>query len=421
MVVALAAIVLLFQVWTGGILLKPLNVTNIIQQNGYILVLAIGMVIVIISGHIDLSVGSIAGFIGAMSGVLMVRNDMPWLLGVAVCVGIGALIGAWQGFWIAYVGIPSFIVTLGGMLVFRGATQYLLEGQSIAPMPHGLEQVSSGFLPELGANAVYHWPTVILGAVVTVAAVVVQVRRRRSQIRYGQEVSSTAVFVAKCVAIIASLAAFTLLLASYRGVPIVGIILVVLTIVYAFVMRNTVLGRQVYAVGGNSAAARLSGVRNQRVTLLVFVNMGILAAVAGLLFAARLNSATPQAGVNFELEAIAAAFIGGASSSGGVGTVFGAIVGGLVLGVLNNGMSILGIGSDVQQVIKGLVLLQQAKGRTLETSASPGALPDDELCGYQDRLIVDRPVVGVFDSSDEHFDASAADRCEVLADCGQWW
>jgi putative multiple sugar transport system permease protein len=357
MVVALAAIVLLFQLWTGGILLKPLNVTNIVQQNGYILVLAIGMVIVIIAGHIDLSVGSIAGFIGAMAGVLMVRNDMPWLLAVALCVGMGALIGAWQGFWIAYVGIPSFIVTLGGMLVFRGATQYLLEGQSIAPMPRGLEQVSSGFLPEMGTNAVYHWPTVILGAVIMVAAVVVQVRRRRSQLRYGQQVSATPLFVAKCVAIVAALGAFTLLLASYRGVPIVGIILVVLTLIYAFVMRNTVLGRQVYAVGGNSAAARLSGIRNQRVTLLVFVNMGVLAAVAGLLFAARLNSATPQAGINFELEAIAAAFIGGASSSGGVGTVFGAIVGGLVLGVLNNGMSILGIGSDVQQVIKGLVLL----------------------------------------------------------------
>jgi len=357
MVVALAAIVLLFQVWTGGILLKPLNVTNIVQQNGYILVLAIGMVIVIISGHIDLSVGSIAGFIGAMSGVLMVRNDMPWLLAVGVCVGMGALIGAWQGFWIAYVGIPSFIVTLGGMLVFRGATQYLLEGQSIAPMPRGLEQVSSGFLPEMGTNAVYHWPTVILGGVMMVAAVVVQIRRRRSQLRYDQQVSATPLFVAKCVAIVVALGAFTLLLASYRGVPIVGIILVVLTLIYAFVMRNTVLGRQVYAVGGNSAAARLSGIRNQRVTLLVFVNMGVLAAVAGILFAARLNSATPQAGINFELEAIAAAFIGGASSSGGVGTVFGAIVGGLVLGVLNNGMSILGIGSDVQQVIKGLVLL----------------------------------------------------------------
>src|SRR3954469_6469885 len=357
MVAALAVIVILFQVWTSGILLKPLNVTNIVQQNGYILILAIGMVIVIISGHIDLSVGSIAGFVGAMSAVLMIRHDMPWPVAGGLCLLLGALIGAWQGFWIAYVGIPSFIVTLGGMLVFRGATQYLLEGQSIAPMPHGLEQVSSGFLPEMGTNAMYHWPTVILGAVVMVAAVGVQVRRRRSQIRYGQQVSFTTMFVAKCAAIVVALAVFTLLLASYRGVPIVGIILVVLTIVYAFVMRNTVLGRQVYAVGGNSAAARLSGIRNQRVTLLVFVNMGILAAVAGLLFAARLNSATPQAGVNFELEAIAAAFIGGASSSGGVGTVFGAIVGGLVLGVLNNGMSILGIGSDVQQVIKGLVLL----------------------------------------------------------------
>jgi len=357
MVVALVAIVLLFQVWTSGILLKPLNVTNIIQQNGYILVLAIGMVIVIINGHIDLSVGSVAGFIGAMSAVLMVRNDMPWPVAVVVCVLAGAVIGAWQGFWIAFVGIPSFIVTLGGMLVFRGATQYLLEGQSIAPMPRGLEQVSSGFLPEWGTNALYHWPTVILGAVIMVAAVVVQFRRRRSQIRYGQNVSGVPVFIAKCAAIVVALGAVTLLLASYRGVPIVGIILVVLTLVYAFMMRNTVFGRQVYAVGGNPAAAALSGVRNRWVTLAVFVNMGMLAAIAGLLFAARLNSATPQAGINFELEAIAAAFIGGASSSGGVGTVFGAIVGGLVLGVLNNGMSILGIGSDIQQVIKGLVLL----------------------------------------------------------------
>ncbi|GAS98680.1 xylose transporter permease XylH [Mycolicibacterium canariasense] len=357
MVVALIAILLLFQVWTGGIVLKPLNVTNIIQQNGYILVLAIGMVIVIINGHIDLSVGSVAAFTGAMAGVLMVRNDMPWLLATLLCIGMGALIGAWQGFWIAYVGIPSFIVTLGGMLVFRGATQYLLEGQSIAPMPRGLEQISSGFLPELGNAALYHWPTVILGGIAMVATVVMQIRRRRAQLRYGQQVSSKTLFIAKCVGIVAALAAVTLLLASYRGVPIVGIILVVLTLVYAFMMRNTVFGRQVYAVGGNAAAASLSGVRNKRVTLLVFVNMGMLAAVAGLLFAARLNSATPQAGINFELEAIAAAFIGGASSSGGVGTVFGAIIGGLVLGVLNNGMSIIGIGSDVQQVIKGLVLL----------------------------------------------------------------
>jgi putative multiple sugar transport system permease protein len=357
MVAALAVIVILFQVWTSGILLKPLNVTNIVQQNGYILILAIGMVIVIISGHIDLSVGSIAGFIGAMSAVLMIHNHMPWPIAVVVCLAMGAAIGAWQGFWIAYVGIPSFIVTLAGMLVFRGATQYLLEGQSIAPFPRSFQQVSSGFLPEMGANSLYHWPTVILGVFVMVAAVLQQVRQRRTQSRYGFDVSAPGLFLAKNVGIVAALAAFTMLLASYRGVPVVGIILAVMFVIYAFVMRSTVFGRQVYAVGGNGAAALLSGVKTKRVTFLVFVNMGLLSALAGLLFAARLNSATPQAGIGMELEAIAAAFIGGASASGGVGTVFGAIIGGFVLGVLNNGMSLIGIGSDVQQVIKGLVLL----------------------------------------------------------------
>lgn len=358
MVAALAVIVILFQVWTSGILLKPLNVTNIVQQNGYILILAIGMVIVIISGHIDLSVGSIAGFVGAMSAVLMIKNDMPWPLAVLLCLLLGAAIGAWQGFWIAYVGIPSFIVTLAGMLVFRGATQYLLEGQSIAPFPRSFSQVSSGFLPEIGGSGgLYHWPTVILGLFVMAAAVWQQVRQRRTQSRYGFDVSPLGWFVFKCAAIVAALAAFTLLLASYRGVPVVGIILAVAFVIYAFVMRSTVFGRQVYAVGGNEAAARLSGVKNKRVTFLVFVNMGLLSALAGLLFAARLNSATPQAGIGMELEAIAAAFIGGASASGGVGTVLGAIIGGFVLGVLNNGMSLIGIGSDVQQVIKGLVLL----------------------------------------------------------------
>jgi putative multiple sugar transport system permease protein len=357
MVVALALIVILFQVWTSGILLKPLNVTNIVQQNGYILILAIGMVIVIISGHIDLSVGSIAGFVGAMSAVLMIRYDMPWPVAVVVCLLLGALIGAWQGFWIAYVGIPSFIVTLAGMLVFRGATQYLLEGQSIAPFPRSFSQVSSGFLPEVGGASLYHWPTVILGVLVMAAAIWQQVRQRRTQTRYGFDVLPLVWFVAKCAAIVAALAAFTLLLASYRGVPVVGIILAVAFVLYAFLMRSTVFGRQVYAVGGNVAAARLSGVKTKRVTFLVFVNMGLLSALAGLLFAARLNSATPQAGIGMELEAIAAAFIGGASANGGVGTVFGAIIGGFVLGVLNNGMSLIGIGSDIQQLIKGLVLL----------------------------------------------------------------
>jgi putative multiple sugar transport system permease protein len=357
MVAALAVIVVLFQIWTGGILLRPLNVTNIVQQNGYILILAIGMVIVIIAGHIDLSVGSIAGFVGGTSAVLMVNNGLPWPLAVVLCLVLGAVIGAWQGFWIAYVGIPSFIVTLAGMLAFRGATQYLLEGQSIAPFPRSFQQISSGFLPEIGTNALYHWPTVILGLLAVAAAVVQEVRQRRTQASYGFDVAPYPWFLAKCVAIAVAIGAFTLLLASYRGMPVVGIVLVVMFVAYAFVMRNTIVGRQVYAVGGNAAAARLSGVKNQRVTFLVFVNMGLLSALAGLVFAARLNAGTPQAGINFELEAIAAAFIGGASSSGGVGTVLGAIVGGLVLGVLNNGMSIVGIGTDIQQIIKGLVLL----------------------------------------------------------------
>ena len=352
-------IVILFQVLTSGILLKPLNVTNIVQQNGYILILAIGMVMVIIAGHIDLSVGSIAGVRRRhRRAVLMIHHSMPWPIAVLVCLLLGAAIGAWQGFWIAYVGIPSFIVTLAGMLVFRGATQYLLEGQSIAPFPRSFGQVSSGFLPDIGGgDSLYHWPTVILGVLVMVAAVWQQVRQRRTQSRYGFDVSPTGWFLFKNAAIVAALGAFTLLLASYRGVPVVGIILAVMFVVFAFVMRSTVFGRQVYAVGGNVAAARLSGVKTKRVTFLVFVNMGLLSALAGLLFAARLNSATPQAGIGMELEAIAAAFIGGASASGGVGTVFGAIIGGFVLGVLNNGMSLVGIGSDVQQVIKGLVLL----------------------------------------------------------------
>jgi putative multiple sugar transport system permease protein len=357
MVAALALIVVLFEILTGGILLRPLNVSNLVQQNGYILILSIGMVIVIICGHIDLSVGSIAGFVGAVAAVLMVNNDMPWPIAVVLCLLLGAAIGAWQGFWIAYFGIPSFIVTLAGMLAFRGLTQYVLEGQSIAPFPRTFQQISSGFLPELDPRSLYHWLTVILGAIAIIAALWQEVRQRRTQARYGFEVLAFPWFVAKCVGIAGAITAITLLLASYRGVPVVGILLVLLLVIYSFVMRSTILGRQVYAVGGNAPAAKLSGVKNERVTFLVFVNMGLLSALAGLVFAARLNAATPQAGLNFELEAIAAAFIGGASASGGVGTVLGAVVGGLVLGVLNNGMSILGIGTDIQQLIKGLVLL----------------------------------------------------------------
>ncbi|WP_326586708.1 multiple monosaccharide ABC transporter permease [Streptomyces sp. NBC_01294] len=357
MLLALALIVLLFQFWTGGILLQPLNITNLIQQNGYILILAIGMMIVIIAGHIDLSVGSLAAFVGAAAAVMMVKHHAPWPVALVAALLIGALAGAWQGFWIAYLGIPSFIVTLAGMLLFRGGTQILLQGQSVAPFPKGFQNISSGFLPAVGPHTNYHNLTLLLGLVVLAVAILQEVRGRRRAASYGLEPLPTGLFLVKLGAITAAVVAFTLLLASYHGVPIVLLILGVLLVGFGYVMRNSILGRHTYAIGGNEAAARLSGVKSKRVVFLAFVNMGVLAALAGMVFAARLNAGTPQAGINFELEAIAAAFIGGASASGGVGTVLGALTGGLVLGVLNNGMSLVGVGTDYQQVIKGLVLL----------------------------------------------------------------
>ncbi|MGW4813577.1 multiple monosaccharide ABC transporter permease [Kitasatospora cineracea] len=357
MLVALALIVVLFQIWTDGILLQPLNVTNLIQQNSYILILAIGMMIVIIAGHIDLSVGSLAAFTGAAAAVIMVRHQVPWPVALVACLLIGAAAGAWQGFWISYVGIPSFIVTLAGMLVFRGGTQIMLQGQSIAPFPKGFQKIGSGFLPEVGPHTNYHNLTLLLGAAVLAVALLQEVRGRRQAASYGLELLPTGFFLAKLAAVTAAVVVFTLLLASYHGFPIVLLVLAVLLFGFGYLMRNSVIGRHTYAIGGNEPAAKLSGVKSKRVVFLAFVTMGVLAALAGLVFAARLNAGTPQAGINFELEAIAAAFIGGASASGGVGTVLGAIIGGLVLGVLNNGMSLVGVGTDYQQVIKGLVLL----------------------------------------------------------------
>ncbi|MFD7922011.1 multiple monosaccharide ABC transporter permease [Streptomyces sp. NPDC059740] len=357
MIIALALIVVLFEILTGGTLLLPNNVSNILQQNSYILVLAMGMMIVIVAGHIDLSVGSLAAFVGAVAAVLMISHDVPWGLALVVSLLIGAVAGAWQGFWIAYVGIPSFIVTLAGMLLFRGATQIVLGGKSLSPFPTGFQDLAQGFLPEAGPYTQYHNPTLVIGAAVLVLVLFQQWRERRRQLAYGLQVLPASLWLLKAAAVTAAIVAFTLTLASYHGVPVVLLVMCVLLLGLGFVMRHSVVGRHVYALGGNKAAAVLSGVKDKRVTFGVFVTMGVLAALAGCVYAARLNAGTTQAGVNFELEAIAAAFIGGASMSGGVGTVLGAVIGALVLGVLNNGMSLVGLGTDFQQVIKGLVLL----------------------------------------------------------------
>ncbi|MEV5331551.1 multiple monosaccharide ABC transporter permease [Streptomyces werraensis] len=357
MLIALGLIVALFAVWTDGDLLLPRNVSNLVLQNSHILILAIGMMLVIIAGHIDLSVGSLTAFVGSLAAVLMVKNDMPWPLAVVLCLAIGAVAGAVQGFFIAYGGIPSFIVTLAGMLIFRGLTEIFLEGQTLGPFPKGEQKIGNGFLPEVGPETNYHNLTLLLGLVLIAAVLLQEVRDRKRQKSFSLDVLPRNLFLLKLVAVTAAILTVTLLLASYKGAPIVLLVLGVLVVGYSYVMRNTVFGRHIYAIGGNLPAAKLSGVKDKKVTFAVFLNMGMLAALAGLVVAARLNAASPKAGLNFELEAIASAFIGGASMSGGVGTVLGAIIGGLVLGVLNNGMNLLSVGTDWQQVIKGFALL----------------------------------------------------------------
>jgi putative multiple sugar transport system permease protein len=357
MIIALIFIMVLFQILTNGLLLKPLNITNLILQNSYILVLAIGMVLVIITGHIDLSVGSIAAFVGAISGILMVNYDVPMFLAVIISLLVGAIIGAWQGFWIAYIKIPAFIVTLAGMLLFRGLTMIVLEGKSIAPFPESFQKMSAGFIPDITSGGSLHVLTIIIGIVLSAVIVFIQVKNRRTQLKYNFDVQSQGLFILKLAGMIALLNVFTYVLAAYEGIPNILIILAVLIVVYTFITNKTKAGRHVYAIGGNEKAAQLSGIKTKRMTFWVFVNMGVLSALSGLLFAARLNAATPKAGNLFELDAIAACFIGGASAYGGIGTVPGAIIGGLVMGIMNNGMSLLGLGIDWQQGIKGLVLL----------------------------------------------------------------
>ncbi|WP_199617082.1 multiple monosaccharide ABC transporter permease [Paenibacillus alkalitolerans] len=357
MIIALIFIMVLFQILTEGILLQPLNITNLILQNSHILILAIGMVMVIITGHIDLSVGSVAAFIGALSAIFMVQTGMPTVVAVPLCLLLGGLIGAFQGFWVAYVRIPSFIVTLAGMLLFRGLTMVVLNGQSISPYPNGFQLISSGFIPDLFGGGWLNLLTIIIGLVLSAVYVWKEWRVRASRQKYGFDVSPAGLFAAKIGLIVVVINVFTYVLAQYEGIPNTLVILAALILLYSFVMNRTVMGRHVYALGGNEKAAGLSGVKTKKVTFWVFVNMGMLAALSGLVFAARLNAATPKAGNLFELDAIAACFIGGASAYGGVGTVGGAIIGGLVMGVMNNGMSIVGLGIDWQQAIKGLVLL----------------------------------------------------------------
>jgi putative multiple sugar transport system permease protein len=358
MLMSLLAIMLFFQVMTGGTLLQPLNLTNLVLQNSYIVIMALGMLLVIVTGHIDLSVGSVAGFVGAVAALLMVTYKVDYTLAFIICLVVGAAIGAAQGYWVAYFKIPSFIVTLAGMLVFKGLALAVLQGQSLGPFPPTFQKLSSGFIIELLPEAgTLHPTSMLIGAVLALGLVYAGAKSRTREQSHGIEVEPYAFFLGKSIVLACAVLYFTYLIATYRGLPNVLVIMSALIALYGFVTRRTVIGRQIYAVGGNAKAASLSGIKTERLTFLTFVNMGALAALAGLVFAARLNTATPKAGLGFELDVIAACFIGGASAYGGVGRVGGAVVGAMIMGVMNNGMSILGVGIDYQQVIKGLVLL----------------------------------------------------------------
>ncbi|WP_404864037.1 multiple monosaccharide ABC transporter permease [Georhizobium sp. MAB10] len=355
--IALVVIMAFFQFATGGILLRPVNLTNLILQNSYIVIMAVGMLLVIVSGHIDLSVGSVLGFVGALAAVMIVQWDMNYVLASILCLGVGAAIGAAQGFWIAYFRIPSFIVTLAGMLVFKGLTLWLLAGQSVGPFPPTFQLMSSGFLPDIFGGDGINILSLVMGLCVAALLLYLAMRTRSQEIKRGLPTEPPALFTVKNALIALAIAYMSYLMASFRGLPNVFIIMALLIAVYSFVANRTTVGRRIYAIGGNEKAAKLSGIRTERLVFLTFANMGMLAALAGLVFAARLNTATPKAGLGFELDVIAAVFIGGASMSGGVGTIVGAVIGAFIMGVMNNGMSILGIGIDYQQVIKGLVLL----------------------------------------------------------------
>nr|WP_244404272.1 multiple monosaccharide ABC transporter permease [Fulvimarina pelagi] len=355
--IALVVIMAFFQIATDGILMKPINLTNLVLQNSYIVIMALGMLLVIVSGHIDLSVGSVLGFVGALAAVMIVQWDMNFLVASIICLAVGGLIGAAQGYWVAYWKIPSFIVTLAGMLVFKGLTLWLLAGQSVGPFPGGFQLLASGFLPDVIDVRGFHLVSFVLGAGVAAFILGLALKHRFSTRGSGHSDEPFSFFMAKNVLIAVAILYLTWLLSSFRGFPNVLIVMAVLIAAYSFVTSRTTIGRRIYAIGGNEKAAKLSGINTERLTFLTFANMGMLAALAGLVFAARLNTATPKAGLAFELDVIAAVFIGGASMAGGVGTIVGAVIGAFIMGVMNNGMSILGIGIDYQQVIKGLVLL----------------------------------------------------------------
>ncbi|WP_022868982.1 multiple monosaccharide ABC transporter permease [Schaalia vaccimaxillae] len=355
---ALVVVVIFFQVMTQGRLLRPDNVASLIQQNAYVIIMALGMLMIIVAGHIDLSVGSLIAFIGGVLGIAMTQWNMPWPLAVLLALAIGGVVGAWQGFWVAFVGIPGFIVTLAGMLLFRGLAIVIVPG-TIASLPSGFVKISNGgILGPLGFAGVYDVFTLVIGLVLAAIFVFSQFRSRRALIKHGLEPEPMWLALAKSAVIAGFIVFFAFILSGATiGLPFVLVICGVLVLIYQFVLTKTTFGRYIYAVGGNREAARLSGISVRSVNFWMFVNMGLLSAIGAIVTTSRAGAAVSAAGQNYELDIIAACFIGGAAVWGGVGRISGTIIGALFMGVLNMGLSIMSVDSAWQQAIKGLVLL----------------------------------------------------------------
>lgn len=359
MVLALLALVIAFEIVSGGRMLTSSNFQNLISGNAYVLILAIGMVMVIVIGQIDLSVGSVAGFVSMVMALTIRDIGLPWWLAFVVGILMGIAIGAWHGFWLAKVGIPGFITTLAGMMIFRGGVIWISNSISV-PVPDEFKFLGAGYLPEWGpAWTQLNNSTLLLGIIAIAWFVWSEFKRRARALAHGGDMPVW-VPIVRSVLISVVIGYLTFLFGHGRpgtSFPIPGLILVILVIVYHVITQRTAFGRHIYAVGGNKAAAALSGVNTARTYFLVMVNMSFLAALAGILFVGRATSAGPSDGNMWELDAIAAVFIGGAAVSGGIGTVVGSMIGGLVMAVLNNGLMLMGVGADKTQVIKGLVLL----------------------------------------------------------------
>ncbi|MCI8526546.1 MAG: sugar ABC transporter permease [Oscillospiraceae bacterium] len=363
MVLILILVVLFFAWQTEGKLLLPQNITNIIAQNAYVFVLATGMLLCILTGgNIDLSVGSVVCFAGAVGAIFM-SNGMNMWLAVLLMLLIGLVIGAWQAFWIAFVRVPPFIVTLAGMMVFRGLSNVVLNGKTLAVTNEAYVRIFGGgadcYVPDLlgGADSKFNVLCLLVGGIVCLLYILMVLRGRITRKRKGYEIEALLPCLAKTVLIVAVIAFFTVKLSQYKGLPTALIWVALVILIYAYITSKTTIGRHFYAVGGNEKATKLSGINTNRVYFIAYTNMGLLSALAGMLTIARMTSAQPTYGQNYEMDAIGSCFIGGASAYGGVGTVPGVIIGAVLMGVINIGMSIMGIDQNLQKVVKGLVLL----------------------------------------------------------------